>query len=95
MLAALKLRCPDLYKLAAEQQMVICVPSQISTAGLPLNRTNFESHIIKPSPFFAGVYETVNGKSLDFEVIVNCISRANCIISKHLNMVFVALGTKH
>jgi hypothetical protein len=48
--------------------MVICVPSQMSTVGLALNRTNFETHIIKPSPFFAGVYETVNGKSLDFEV---------------------------
>jgi hypothetical protein len=66
--SALKLRCPDLYKLAAEQQMVICVPCQLSTLGLPLNRTNFEQHIIKPSQFFAGVYETVNGKALDFEV---------------------------
>ncbi len=65
---ALKLRCPDLYKLAAEQQQVICVPCQLSTQGLPLNRTNFEQHIIQPSPFFAGVYETVNGKTLDFEV---------------------------
>ncbi len=48
--------------------MVICVPCQLSTFGLPLNRTNFEQHIIQPSPFFAGVYETANGKTLDFEV---------------------------
>ncbi len=75
--AALKLRCPDIYKLAAEQQMVICVPCQMSLVGLALNRTNFEMHVIKPSPFFAGVYETIDGKLLDFEVNC-CISPCVC-----------------
>jgi hypothetical protein len=81
-LIALKLRCPDLYKLAAEQQKVICVPCQLSTVGLPLNRTNFEQHIIQPSPFFAGVYETVNGKTLDFEVSCHLWNRVFVMINE-------------
>ena len=45
----------------------------MSLLGLPLNRTNFEMHIIKPSPFFAGVFETIDGKLLDFEASLLCI----------------------
>eukprot|EP00288_Rhodomonas_lens_P013241 CAMPEP_0177702076 /NCGR_PEP_ID=MMETSP0484_2-20121128/6949_1 /TAXON_ID=354590 /ORGANISM="Rhodomonas lens, Strain RHODO" /LENGTH=444 /DNA_ID=CAMNT_0019213347 /DNA_START=48 /DNA_END=1378 /DNA_ORIENTATION=+ len=66
-LKALKTRCPDVYKKAATEQLVICVPSTGTLHGLALNRSTFEAHVIKASPFFAGIFETLCGKTLDFE----------------------------
>ena len=59
-LAALKIRAPDLYQLASEKQLVVCCPQRGATAGLSLNRTCFETHILEASPFFAGVYKCLN-----------------------------------
>ena len=61
-LVAMRSRAPDLYKLAADQQLVICCPRKAATGALPLNRTCFETHILRESPFFAGVFECLNSE---------------------------------
>ena len=67
-LVALRMRAPDLYKLAAEKQLVIVCPRAAATSHLSLNRTCFETHILSPSPFFAGVYECLNSsKTVDLD----------------------------
>eukprot|EP00960_Hanusia_phi_P045053 757002-Hanusia_phi.AAC.1 len=63
----LKLKAPDMYKRAADEQLLVCIPCAASSQGLPLNRTTLETHLLKPSPFFAGVYETMNGKTVEVE----------------------------
>jgi len=67
-LVALKSRAPDLYRLAGERQLVIACPRAAATGALSLNRTCFETHILSPSPFFAGVYECLNSsKTVDLD----------------------------
>ena len=61
-LVAMRSRAPDLYKLAADQQLVICCPRKAATGALSLNRTCFETHILRESPFFAGVFECLNSE---------------------------------
>ena len=67
-LVALRMRAPDLYTLAAKNQLVICCPRRAATGALSLNRTCFETHILQASPFFAGVFECLNSeKTVDLD----------------------------
>lgn len=64
---ALQGKCPELWDLAAEEQLVVCVPAEASAEGMAMNRSAFETHILRASPFFAGIYETLNGKTVELE----------------------------
>uniref|UniRef100_A0A7S4UDD0 VPS9 domain-containing protein n=1 Tax=Guillardia theta TaxID=55529 RepID=A0A7S4UDD0_GUITH len=66
-MVTLKLKAPDLYRRAADEQLLVCIPCAASSQGLPLNRTTLETHLLKPSPFFAGLYESMNGKTVEVE----------------------------
>ena len=67
-LSALRMRAPDLYERAANETLVICCPRRAATGALSLNRTCFETHILRASPFFAGVYECLNSdKTVELE----------------------------
>jgi len=67
-LVALRMRAPDLYKLSADKQFVICCPRRAATGALSLNRTCFETHILQASPFFAGVFMCLNSeKTVDLD----------------------------
>ena len=66
-LLALRMRAPDLYKRAADEALLICCPATVDQR-LSLNRTCFETHILRASPFFAGVYECLNSdKTVELE----------------------------
>ena len=66
-LLALRMRAPDLYQRAADEALLICCPKTVDER-LSLNRTCFETHILRASPFFAGVYECLNSdKTVELE----------------------------
>jgi hypothetical protein len=62
------MQAPDLYERAANETILICCPRRAATGALSLNRTCFETHILRASPFFAGVYECLNSdKTIELE----------------------------
>ena len=73
---------PSLKKRAADNDWIIAVPqlaSLPSTGGAPAstNDSVLQAHILKPSPFYKGVYVTLNGfsASASFLPHINVVAR--------------------
>lgn len=54
------------FKVAAQQQLIIAVPSKTSLSSLKINNDHIENHVLKQSPYYQDEYITVNGKSVSY-----------------------------
>eukprot|EP01125_Pyxidicula_operculata_P017104 TRINITY_DN5955_c0_g1_i1.p1 TRINITY_DN5955_c0_g1~~TRINITY_DN5955_c0_g1_i1.p1 ORF type:complete len:445 (+),score=42.31 TRINITY_DN5955_c0_g1_i1:11-1345(+) len=57
-----------LYKKAESHCWLICVPQTPALNGLKLTKEIIDAHILKPSPFFQGIYEVHNDSEKTCEI---------------------------
>lgn len=66
--SALRKRHPSLYAEAEQNCYLICVPQAPSIVGMDLTQQFIEMHIMRPSPYFQGMYYSFNDSDKEIEI---------------------------